>query len=414
MCDLVAEIDAHFSKDMPQALGVAVSGGSDSMALLVLLCDFARRNTIALFCATVDHGLRPGATAEAQSVARFCAAQSVPHATLNWVGWDGRGNTQNAARVARYKLLADWARAQEIGHIALGHTQDDQAETVLMGLARASGVDGLSAMAARREDLGICWHRPMLAIPRAALRGYLNARGVAWCEDPSNADARFERIKARRALTMLADLGVDRASLAQVARNMGQARRALEHQTRQAAQDLIRLRGGGVSLSWAAFDALPAEIARRLLLAAIDWIAAPPQAPRQKALSAAIAAVRTSNSATVSGCRLIRQGDAFWIFRELHAVAELRGAVSEIWDGRWQITGDQRAKAIEISALGETGLLECRDWRATGLPRALLAGTPAVWHGNALVAAPGAQNESGWRANLVKRPTCLLDQVFGH
>ena len=308
----------------------------------------------------------------------------------------------------------DWARAQGIGHIALGHTQDDQAETVLMGLARASGVDGLSAMAARREDLGICWHRPMLAIPRAGLRGYLNARGVAWCEDPSNEDARFERIKARRALTMLADLGIDRASLAQVARNMGQSRSALEHQTRQAAQDLIRLRGGGASLSWAAFNALPAEIARRLLIAAIDWIAAPPQAPRQKAFSAAMAEVQSSNSATVGGCRLIRQGDAFWIFREFNAVAEQRRGVSEIWDGRWQITGDQSAKALKISALGESGLRQCRDWRATGLPRALLAGTPAVWQGDDLIAAPIAQHEPGWRAELIKRPACLFDQVFGH
>lgn len=414
MSDLDGQIDAHFSPDPPDALGVAVSGGSDSMALLVLLHRYARRNNIALSCATVDHGLRPEAAAEAESVAAYCAAQGVPHVTLKWSGWNGAGNTQNAARTARYRLLADWARRECIGHIALGHTQDDQAETVLMGLARASGVDGLSAMAARRHDRGLFWHRPLLGTPRAQLRDFLRACGVAWCEDPSNEDAQFERIKARRALATLADLGVHRAALAQVANNMAQARTALEHQTMQAARELVTLRGGGAAICWSGFQGLPSEIARRVLVAAIDWIVAPSHAPRQKALAAALAGLKTSASATVGGCRLIREGDTFWIFREFHAVAQLSVDVSARWDDRWKITGDQGAEVSEIRALGKDGLLQCPDWRRLGLPRALLVATPAVWQGDVLIAAPVAQNQSAWRADLVKRPDRLFDRVFGH
>ncbi|WP_282059789.1 tRNA lysidine(34) synthetase TilS [Roseobacter litoralis] len=414
MSDPEGEIDAHFSPDIPKAVGVAVSGGSDSMALLVLLRDYAARNRIALSCATVDHGLRPEAAAEAEGVAAYCAAHDVPHVTLKWTGWNGKGNTQNAARVARYRLLADWARGQGITDIALGHTQDDQAETVLMGLARASGVDGLSAMAARRDDRGLCWHRPLLAMSRAQLRGFLRGRGVAWCEDPSNEDDQFERIKARRALATLADLGVDRASLAQVAGNMAQARSALEHQTMQAVRDLVCLRGGGAAMPWSGFLGLPQEIARRLLVAAIDWIAAPSYAPRQKALAAALAAVETSDSATVAGCRLIRVGDTFWIFREFQAVAHIRSDASALWDDRWQIIGDQNTEVSEISALGEDGLLQCPEWRGTDLPRALLLATPAVWQGDVLIAAPVAQSTSAWRAEVIKRPGCLFDRVFGH
>ncbi|ABG31700.1 tRNA lysidine(34) synthetase TilS [Roseobacter denitrificans] len=414
MCDLDAEIDAHFVNDIPKALGVAVSGGSDSMALLVLLCGFAERNGVALSCATVDHGLRPEAADEARSVAGYCAAHDVPHVTLKWEGWDGTGNTQNAARVARYRLLADWARGQGIADIALGHTQDDQAETVLMGLARASGVDGLSAMPARRDDRGLCWHRPLLATSRAGLRGFLSANGVAWCEDPSNDDAQFERIKARRALTTLAELGVDRASLAQVAQNMAQARAALEQQTRRAIGDLVSLLGGGAMMPWSGFQTLPSEIARRVLMAAIDWIAAPPHAPRQKALTAALSALRASGSATVAGCRLILKDDRFWMFREFQAVAHARADASQLWDNRWKVTGGQGKQAREIRALGEIGLQQHPEWRTMGLPRALLLATPAVYQGDVLIAAPVVQNTARWRADVIKRPGCLFDEVFGH
>ena len=123
---LIEMIAAAFPPSPPQRLGVAVSGGGDSVALLHLLADWARESGTELRAVTVDHGLRPEAATEAADVARACAALGVGHDILRWSGWDGRGNLPDQARRARYRLMADWAQAHGIADVALGHTADDQ------------------------------------------------------------------------------------------------------------------------------------------------------------------------------------------------------------------------------------------------------------------------------------------------
>ncbi|MGB7244318.1 MAG: tRNA lysidine(34) synthetase TilS, partial [Sulfitobacter sp.] len=159
--DLARQIATHFLPDPPRHLGVAVSGGGDSVALLCLLQQFCAAQDIRLFAVTVDHGLRAEAAAEARTVAGLCATLDVPHDILQWTDWNGVGNLQSRARDARYRLMSDWARNREISMIALGHTADDQAETFLLRLARRAGVDGLSAMANRVEHHGMIFCRPL-------------------------------------------------------------------------------------------------------------------------------------------------------------------------------------------------------------------------------------------------------------
>ncbi|MGB3147286.1 MAG: tRNA lysidine(34) synthetase TilS, partial [Paracoccaceae bacterium] len=188
-------------------LGVAVSGGGDSMALLHLLADWRKAGGPELLAVTVDHGLRPEAAAEAGFVADHCLGLGIAHETLCWTGWDGRGNLPDQARRARYRLIVGWARRHGLARVALGHTLDDQAETVLMRLLRGSGVDGLSAMADCRVEAGIAFCRPLLSVQRQDLRHYLTARSVPWLEDPTNDDPDYDRVKARQALATLAGLG---------------------------------------------------------------------------------------------------------------------------------------------------------------------------------------------------------------
>ena len=161
---LAAAFDAAFDSAFDSAgsgpLGVAVSGGGDSVALLLMLATVARGRPLA--AVTVDHGLRPESGDEAAAVEALCAARGIPHATLRWNGWDGAGNLQDRARQARRTLIGAWARANGIGAVALGHTLDDQAETFLMRLARGSGVDGLSGMAPATRAEGVLWLRPLL------------------------------------------------------------------------------------------------------------------------------------------------------------------------------------------------------------------------------------------------------------
>ena len=156
----------------PLSLGVAVSGGGDSMACLDLMLWHGAELGFPVEAVTVDHGLRTGAKDEIALVAAYCAARGVPHSVLEW-RWDGAGNLQAEARSARYRLIADWAMGRGVDQVALGHTRDDVAETFLMRLARASGVDGLAAMERRFERGGVVWLRPMLALGRSDLREYL-------------------------------------------------------------------------------------------------------------------------------------------------------------------------------------------------------------------------------------------------
>src|SRR6056297_2527745 len=109
-------------------VAVAVSGGSDSLALMVLLQEACKAQGVTLMAVSVDHGLRPESGAELDKVAAICAARGIAHDRLEWRGWDGQGNLQNEARKARYALMADWARQEEVGAVCLGHTMDDQAE----------------------------------------------------------------------------------------------------------------------------------------------------------------------------------------------------------------------------------------------------------------------------------------------
>ncbi|MCP1167455.1 tRNA lysidine(34) synthetase TilS, partial [Limimaricola sp. ASW11-118] len=263
-----------------RGLGLAVSGGGDSMALLHALAPMARDRGIAVRVATVDHGLRDGARAEAERVARDCAILGLPHEILDWTGWEGRGNLQDAARRARRALLTDWARRHGLEAVALGHTLDDQAETVLMRLARGSGVDGLSAMSPIRHEDGLVWLRPFLGLRRAALRDWLSERGLGWDEDPSNADPRFQRVRARAALRDLAPLGIDAQGLADTAQRMAMAREALEAPAADLSRRALRLRAGAVEIDAALLGRAPEETRLRLVSAAIGWIAGRAYRPR--------------------------------------------------------------------------------------------------------------------------------------
>ncbi|MFV2034995.1 MAG: tRNA lysidine(34) synthetase TilS, partial [Halocynthiibacter sp.] len=184
--DLLEMAGGAFQTERPACIGVAVSGGSDSMALLCLLSQLCERHKAhRLSVVTVDHGLRPDAAAEATHVAETCAGLGHQHTVLHWRGWDRSGNLQDRARQARYSLIADWATASGISTVALGHTADDQAENFLIRLARESGVDGLSGMSSRRKIKDVMFLRPMLTATRSELRDFLRDRGIRWVDDPS-------------------------------------------------------------------------------------------------------------------------------------------------------------------------------------------------------------------------------------
>lgn len=366
------------------------------MAMLWLIAPWARSEGVALSVATVDHGLRPEAAAEAAFVAGVCAGLRVPHRVLPWRGWDGQGNLQARARDARMALLAGWAREVGADAVALGHTLDDQAETVLLRLARGSGVDGLSGMAEEREQGGIRWVRPLLGLRRKELRDFLRAEGRVWVDDPSNDDLRYDRVKARRALEVLAPLGVEAEGLVETARRMARARAALEDYADRAAREVSRVDGGDVVFTRPGFDVLPEETRLRLWSDAIRRVGGGAYRPRMDALLGVQDDMAAARRRTLQGTILTR-GKAEWrVTREWAAVRDLRAPVGEIWDRRWLVEGP----GGEVRALGEA-VDAVTGWRAAGLPRQTLMASPAVWRDGVLVAAPVAGFGQGWTARIV-------------
>jgi tRNA(Ile)-lysidine synthase len=394
---------------------VAVSGGGDSLALLLMLHETGVRPLEAV---TVDHGLRPEAADEAAAVAALCAGHRIPHALLRWDEPAGVGNLQARAREARRRLIGDWARGRGIGAVALGHTLDDQAETFLLRLARGSGVDGLSGMAPATRVDGVVWIRPLLGVRRAALRDWLAARGVAWADDPSNADPRFERARARAALPLLAPLGLGPERLAATAAAMARAREALERATAELAAGALEAGpAGDLTLDPAPLAGVPEEIRLRLLAGALAWVSGARYRPRLAPLEAALAAIaagRVGHGLTLHGCVLRARGGRVTIRREPAWVAPPVPIARGIWDGRWRIEGSPPPGGdLAIGALGTAGLAALGDWRAAGLPREALLTTPAIWRGGTLVAAPVARPEPsfGFRRVSAVPPPWAPDMV---
>lgn len=378
----------------PKALGLAVSGGGDSLALLHLSSLWAARHGCALHVATVDHGLRPEAKDECGLVARHATGLNATHDILSW-DWDGHGNLQDRARRARQDRLRDWARGRGVSHIALGHTRDDQAETLLMRLQRGSGVDGLAGMAPARTDGPVTWLRPLLDMRRDTLRDHLRDVGWSWAEDTSNLDPSYERVRTRQAI---AALGLDVDRLTETAAHMAAARRVLDHAATQAAQAIVTQEFGDVVFARAGLAALPSDTRERLVAAALCWVGQAPYRPRLSALRAALDRPRD----TLHGCLMVQRDDSLRICREWNAVAALVTPCPGPWDGRWRLDGPAPADA-QIRALGPSGAAQT-DRSGWLLPRDSLLSSPAIWQGNTLIAAPLAGFAPEFRANCRALP----------
>lgn len=364
-------------------LGIALSGGGDSTALMHLARGWAHGRV--LMAATVDHGLRPGSADEARQAGRDAQALGIPHQILPWHR-EGGGNLMAAAREARLRLLSDWARGQGLDAVLLGHTQDDQAETLVMRLNRGAGIDGLSGMAPMREACGMRWLRPMLDVSRTDLRHWLAAQGIGWAEDPSNRNADFERIRARNALAAL-DLPL--AQLAQSAANLAMAREALQAFAAEVAAG-AQADAGSLTLPLARFRAAPPEIRRRLLVAGLRFVTGADYPPRRAPLLAAIEALTGDARLTLDGTILETRAESLQLIREPAAALRSPPGLPDgdgvaLWDGRWRLSG--LAAGQQVRALGYDPLPDL-DWRASGQSRDQAAASPAIWSGGALIAVP--------------------------
>lgn len=245
---------------------LAVSGGPDSVALMVLAAQWAGRAGRRIEVATVDHGLRAGSHAEAVTVGEWARALGFAHHHLTWIGDKPSSRIQERARAARYALLVDCAIAIGAQAIVTAHHADDQAETILFRLTRGSGVAGLSGMAPVTPCGSLMLLRPLLEASKVDLETICHAANQSFVTDPSNLDHKYSRARLRDLAPLLAAQGLDRRALTRLGRRARQATEALDFYARAAREKAcIESDATGARFDASVLAQLPAEIVLRLL-----------------------------------------------------------------------------------------------------------------------------------------------------
>jgi tRNA(Ile)-lysidine synthase len=374
-------------------LAVAVSGGCDSMALALLADRWVRARGGAVTAFTVDHRLRAGSRREALWVHRVLGARGIRHHILSWRqgAVAGRANLQAEARTARYQLLEERCRAKGILHLLVAHHLDDQAETFLMRLERGSGLYGLAAMAPVVERKGVRLLRPFLTVPKDNLRAYLEGCAQDWLEDPSNQDTGFARVRTRRAMPALSEVGVTPERIAGTTGRLGRDRVVMD----QAVARLLALAAapdpaGFVHLDRDQLLAAPEPLGLRALSRVLAVVGGAAYGPRFERLARLYHEIAGSCRArTLGGCTIRRaRSGTLLICREPAAQGPpmtLSGPGTVLWDGRFRIEltaeiGGPKRASLTLGPLGGDGWARIKTDAAgfAGIARGRLRALPGV------------------------------------
>lgn len=336
-----------------ETLCVAVSGGSDSTALLHLLhdrlhnCDGPR-----LVAVTVDHGLRASAAQEIERVAAFCGDRGISHRVMQWNGKKPISGLQDAARNVRYQLLRDAARDENAAAVVTAHTRDDQIETIRMRQQRGMG-RGLSGMAEAVLYRRDCWVlRPLLKVRRDALRTVLSEAAIEWADDPSNRDRRFERVRIRLEQT---DPAADTELLSTVDA-MATARRSDDERLARFLHDNVVIHGDMIAELPQVPEGL-SDLLQQALALLSALMGGRAYLPGSKGLDhiARFVAGGGPPRISLSRCILDRRAERIFVYRERRSVPTIRieAGCEGIWDGRYRIANRRRRRMVNIGPMEE-------------------------------------------------------------
>ena len=326
-------------------IGLAVSGGPDSLALMLLASEWAASAGRELIVYTLDHRLRPEAADEAAMVAREAERLGLCCRVLSWTEAKPEAGIQAAARVARYRIIGAAMQADGTEILVTAHHRDDQAETLLMRLAHGSGISGLAGMSLFGEVEGVPVCRPLLGLDGCSLRAIVAEAGFAPAIDPSNFDEKYERVRWRRLMPALDALGLTAERTETLSRRVARADAALDLWAGEAFRTSAAIDAFGiVRLDRAKLADLPEEIALRVVMQCLDYAGGGTamRLARAEALLDALRDAPDGFAATQAGAQVVRKGDALLFFREAGrfdgATMTLEAGRSFVWDGRFAVT----------------------------------------------------------------------------
>ena len=375
-------------------IALAVSGGPDSLALMLLMADWARQAGKQLIVYSVDHGLRPEAAGECAMVAEEAQKLGLSCRILCWSDAKPKTGVQAAARAARYRLMGAAMQADGAEILVTAHHLGDQAETILMRLAHGSGLSGLAGMTLFGEVEGVAVCRPLLEIESKALRAVVAEAGLTPAADPSNHDEHYERVRWRRLLPALADEGLDSERLTAFSRRMARADLALEEWAERAYATLADIDGFGVvTLPNDKLFALPTEIGLRVVGRAANWAGGGAENARLGQIEStynALCGAEAGFASTLAGVQMLRRADALQVFREAgrleRAPQTLTPGKTCVWDERFTFSCARTCqKGLFVQPAGK---------KTTRAEAERLAG-PIAAPMRALKAAPAVRNDKG-------------------
>ncbi|MEK6747550.1 MAG: tRNA lysidine(34) synthetase TilS [Pseudomonadota bacterium] len=384
-------------------VAVAVSGGADSMALLLLANDWAKAKNGKVVALTVNHNLRSEAAAEALQVRKWCEYLGIDQYTLCWQPPSPiHTSIQENARNARYELMLEWCRENNILHLLTAHHLDDHVETMFFRLARGSGLDGLSAISAQRIVEGVRLLRPLLKIPKARLITTLKKRNQEWLEDPSNHNSSYARVHIRQQLAQIDNnIDIKKRSVI-IAEQFGKFRNILENKLVSQITNCVSVFSKGyATINIQEFNNLDGEISLKALASLIRTLSGSDHPPRTSQLQSLKQLIKNNelNSKYSIGGLLFEavKGNIILVYREYNAISPpivVEPDMSVLWDKRFviKISSDTKNTHIRVQALGSRGLVEVRKNAKHLLknmpPDRIIRTFPSLWSLEELLCVP--------------------------
>jgi tRNA(Ile)-lysidine synthase len=287
--EISSKINEIFSKEnlktTPKKIAVAVSGGSDSLALTFALNDFCKKNKIKLFAITINHKMREASNLEAKSLNKIFAKQKIAHQILE-INWQKKpqSNIESKLRQARYHLLNEFCSKNKIKYLFLGHQLDDVAENFLIRLFRGSGLDGLSSIAEISDFEQIKLVRPLLDITKNQLQAFLNAKKIKWFEDESNLDEKFLRNKIRNFINSFPEENLIKKRIKKAADEISKTRDLFDHKMNEETADIFEFQENKVLLNLEKFKNAQEKFALKALALVMVRVSKKPYKPRLEKL----------------------------------------------------------------------------------------------------------------------------------
>ncbi len=378
-------------------IGLAVSGGSDSMALFYLSLFWSQSTGNIIKVASVDHGLRKGSDAEVEFVKDRVEKNLVSHFSLKSPLdiCNLQGNMQDNARRVRYNLLTEWAKKEEIECVLLGHTLDDQEENLILRFFRGSGVDGLASIEKKKFHNNILLFRPLLEYRKGFLQTFLKKIGKNWVEDPSNENDKFERVKIRKLLIKLKEAGLIKKRFFQTADHMRRASKVLAKVAINETKSMIEITElGEIKIDILKYIKAFEDTRLRILSGLISWYSGDFYRPRftqLNKLQKLLAEKSDVKGVSLGGIIIKKSGNFITTNREFSAIKSKGNIKFEkiLWDNRWNISfGVDCNENFKVVPLGSLNYKKADLFDIQKAKKSILDTLPAIVKDKKLVYTP--------------------------